>query len=273
MHYCYQILDMDTISKKIKAIREGKNIRQADIAKELGMERTNYHRLENRDEKLTIEQLKQIANALGVGVNELLDIEVKNYDNEKVILLEKRVLELEKWLTDKDKLNKRLEESLKESDEHREIYIAKLVSEVILQVAYVNKIGTVVEFDSLYDIGEVENEAVERIVTETPLKDYKPYDIIGNAIRLRLTESEQKIVLRKIISNRFYWELMADFIGSVNQLQTRIAYNFFTNLDSYDYILNGLEKYKKFNEFSRFSKQSLFPFFDKNGEIIDYNFT
>ena len=86
---------MDNISKRILEIRETKKIKQFEIAEKLNIEPSNYSRLEKRGEKLTIEQLKQIAASLGVGLNELLDIEVKNNDTKKVAELEKRIIILE----------------------------------------------------------------------------------------------------------------------------------------------------------------------------------
>lgn len=106
------------ISERIINIRESKKIKQSEIANYLGIDQPNYSRLEKRGDKLTIEQLKQIAGALGVELNELLGIEVQTVDNERVKELEKRVLELEKWLSDKDKLNQRLEQSLMEEGEY-----------------------------------------------------------------------------------------------------------------------------------------------------------
>ena len=90
------------ISKNIKTIRESKGLKQSDIAKVLEMERTNYHRLESRGEKLTIEQLQSIAGALGVSVGELLGGEAKvETSSEDFESLKKRVLELEDRLKDK----------------------------------------------------------------------------------------------------------------------------------------------------------------------------
>jgi transcriptional regulator with XRE-family HTH domain len=60
------------ISQNIKAIRDRKGLSQASVADLLQMERTNYHRLEKRGNKMTIEQLQSIADALGVPIVELL---------------------------------------------------------------------------------------------------------------------------------------------------------------------------------------------------------
>lgn len=61
-----------TLSEKIAQVRETKKITKADMAKVLEMDFSNYHRLENRGDKLTLEQVGKIAQALGVSVMELL---------------------------------------------------------------------------------------------------------------------------------------------------------------------------------------------------------
>jgi transcriptional regulator with XRE-family HTH domain len=73
------------ISKNIKAIREERKISQSEIARRLGVEPTNYPRMEKRGDKLTVEQLGRIAGALGVSVVELLTGEPKSgQDSERV---------------------------------------------------------------------------------------------------------------------------------------------------------------------------------------------
>ena len=99
------------IAEKIKAIREKKRIKQIEVANKLDLDPAYYARLEKRGEKLTIEQLKQIAGALYVGINELLDIKAPAIDNERIKKLEKRVLELEQWLKDKESIINFLEKN------------------------------------------------------------------------------------------------------------------------------------------------------------------
>ncbi|RCR67450.1 helix-turn-helix domain-containing protein [Larkinella punicea] len=60
------------VTKNIKAMREKKGLRQADLAEKLGMERSNYSRLEKRGNDLSIRQIEEIANAMGVSFFELL---------------------------------------------------------------------------------------------------------------------------------------------------------------------------------------------------------
>ncbi|QHT65677.1 helix-turn-helix transcriptional regulator [Rhodocytophaga rosea] len=92
------------VSKNIAAIRKARRLTQAEVADKIGIERSNYPRLEKRGNKLTLEQIDQIAKVFDISVAELI-----NYDNpasnkeesEKVKQLEKRVKELEEQLQDR----------------------------------------------------------------------------------------------------------------------------------------------------------------------------
>jgi transcriptional regulator with XRE-family HTH domain len=90
------------ISKTIKDTRESKRLTQTDIAERLLVSQSNYAYLESRNEKLTIEQLANIANALGVSVLELIgekqavqSADVKTLQNE-VARLQNENVELSK---------------------------------------------------------------------------------------------------------------------------------------------------------------------------------
>ena len=71
------------VSKNIIAIREEKKIKQSEVADALNTERSNYARLEKRGSKLTLEQLEQIAAALGVTVDYILHYGEPEPENEK----------------------------------------------------------------------------------------------------------------------------------------------------------------------------------------------
>ena len=98
----YQLCGMD-ISKVIRKIRDEKRLTQLELAERLQMERSNYARLEARGDKLTIEQLENIAGALGVGLLELLTGNLQAVaDGNYVQKLEEQVRELEDKLKDKE---------------------------------------------------------------------------------------------------------------------------------------------------------------------------
>lgn len=62
------------LTKNIKAVREARGVKQADLARSLGIDPTNYPKLEKRGNRLTYEQLEKIAVALGVSVMEILNL-------------------------------------------------------------------------------------------------------------------------------------------------------------------------------------------------------
>lgn len=72
-----------TIAENIKRERENRGVKQSTIAEKLGLDRSNYHRIENREKKLTIEQLELIADAIGCTLFDLLG-GVSEYENKEI---------------------------------------------------------------------------------------------------------------------------------------------------------------------------------------------
>lgn len=82
------------ISKNIISIRESKGIKQYEVAEKLGIDPPNYSRLEKRGEKLTVEQLTKIADALGVSIFDFLGLPaIQNQD----LLIQKLTIEVETY--------------------------------------------------------------------------------------------------------------------------------------------------------------------------------
>jgi len=100
---------MDIISK-IKEIRKEKGLKQYDIAEKLGVDRSNYGYLEKRGAKLTIEQLIQIAEALGVTIQEILFEDVSEIPDLEFAQLKQEIEWLKKSLEEKEKRITLLEE-------------------------------------------------------------------------------------------------------------------------------------------------------------------
>ena len=92
------------ISKKIREIREEKGLKQYEIADKLGVERANYSYLEKRGKKLSIEQLEQIAEALGVTVKEILFSEKSTESEKEVQYLAREFAHIQKEVELKDKI-------------------------------------------------------------------------------------------------------------------------------------------------------------------------
>ena len=75
------------LSENIKSIREEKRISQSELAKRLGVEPTNYPRLEKRGNSLTYEYIQLFAKALEVSVAELLNINNSPAENKEIEIL------------------------------------------------------------------------------------------------------------------------------------------------------------------------------------------
>jgi transcriptional regulator with XRE-family HTH domain len=90
------------ITRNIASIREGKGLKQSEIASKMGIDQPNYSRLEKRGDKLSVEQVNAIATALGVTLNELLGLDAPLENEGKVKELEKRIEELESRVKDKN---------------------------------------------------------------------------------------------------------------------------------------------------------------------------
>ena len=60
-----------TLGKKIQYLRRIKGLKQGEVAEKLTMSQQAYSRLENDQTKPTHEQLKKVADALGVSLEDL----------------------------------------------------------------------------------------------------------------------------------------------------------------------------------------------------------
>jgi transcriptional regulator with XRE-family HTH domain len=99
-----------SISENIKRIRKSKKMTQQEVADILKVNRLAFARLETMENDLTFNQIVNIAGALGVSINELLDgvgvadtLENKEYDKLKNDY-EKLHSEHEEWRADTIKL-------------------------------------------------------------------------------------------------------------------------------------------------------------------------
>lgn len=95
-----------SITDKVKAIRDELRLSQAEIARRLEIEPPSYHRLENRGDKLSFEQLQSIANALGVSSLYIITWgeAVPHHQNvgdrsEEIQMLRERIADLENSLS------------------------------------------------------------------------------------------------------------------------------------------------------------------------------
>lgn len=92
------ILIMD-LSKNIREIRESLKIKQIEMANALDIDPPNYARLEKRGNKLSFEQLQQIADVFKMSVVDIIsypNVVGNGQDSERVKELEIKVKELER---------------------------------------------------------------------------------------------------------------------------------------------------------------------------------
>jgi transcriptional regulator with XRE-family HTH domain len=69
------------LSERIKALRESKRIKLNEMATALGVDVSNYAKIEKKGKKLTLERIEEIASALGVTALELLEFESTEHSN------------------------------------------------------------------------------------------------------------------------------------------------------------------------------------------------
>ena len=56
----------------LKEIRKGKGLTQEELADAIGMDQASISRIENRKQPVTVEQLRSIADALEVPIEQLV---------------------------------------------------------------------------------------------------------------------------------------------------------------------------------------------------------
>ena len=74
-------METNTIGTKIKKIRELKNLTQEYMAEKLGVGQSTYARFEKEDSDLTFSKLKNVAEALDVTFDELINFNEKSIFN------------------------------------------------------------------------------------------------------------------------------------------------------------------------------------------------
>jgi transcriptional regulator with XRE-family HTH domain len=62
-----------TVGKKIKQLRKDKGLQQKTVATDLGLDQSNYNKVENGKREPSVEVLQKLSVILGVTVDELLN--------------------------------------------------------------------------------------------------------------------------------------------------------------------------------------------------------
>lgn len=66
-----------TIGEKIKQLRKDKGLQQKAVATDVGLDQSNYNKVENGKREPSVEVLKKLSVILGVTVDELLNLDDK----------------------------------------------------------------------------------------------------------------------------------------------------------------------------------------------------
>lgn len=85
---------MKTVGRKLKELREDKDFPQKVISELLGIQRSNYSRIENGHQNLNQDQIRILCEFLEVSADYLLGINI----NDKRVISSKDELEINKSL-------------------------------------------------------------------------------------------------------------------------------------------------------------------------------
>jgi transcriptional regulator with XRE-family HTH domain len=185
-----------SITDKIKAIRDELRLSQAEIARRLEIEPPSYHRLENRGDKLSIEQLDSIAKALGVSRMHILNWGEPTVDDhaqaDKAGLL-KQVSELEDRLKDKQFIIDKQNEDIEDTARLINMYMEHLVGEVSNQL----RVGTIHYTDETGSsvMGLLRN--ISKDEYDTSWWSYKD-------LRKEVSQDEKELVIKTLFTDERY---------------------------------------------------------------------
>lgn len=217
------------ISEKIAAIRESKKIKQSEIASKLGIDQPNYSRLEKRGEKLTIEQLTQIANALGVSMGEILEIEEKQ-DNEKESLL-KQIEVLEDRIKDKEQIIDSLHTKI---EKHKLLLLNTTSFELIDQIS---ELGLVtIRFYNTRNVKQVLAEC-----SKTDKEKLKYYNHKFYFSRYHINTDDTEKIVEHVLSLQNYLYDYFEFYAKISYDEFNINDIENTIKKVIDYINNDME--------------------------------
>lgn len=201
------------ISQRIKAIRVDKGIKQADLAKQLNMERTSYHRFENRGDKLTIEQASEIAKALGVTLYDLL-VDDNGSGTElakEISRCRTRIEELEDRIKDKQSIidassrgKGKLLEQIESAILHVGAYDLKLGSEHELTEALENYKNEPDNYMWLFPY-KFSNEEYLKIVYHLYQTDQKYFYLVWRLIENGVIDSKKPFIKPFLVLSRMIW--------------------------------------------------------------------
>jgi transcriptional regulator with XRE-family HTH domain len=231
------------LSERIKREREKRGIKQVDMADALNIERSNYTRLENRGNKMTLDQIQAIANVIGISVNELMGIEnnvaetkieIKETSNDyQSVELNKRITELENIIKDKELIISFQEKKNASTLQVITVLIREFVTTKVgeYNLISVRKRGSSLTTDSLND----------KKFNKNTVLDFLNKDIIGVNYEEHILESS----LIEAIKRSFL-----DENGTTNLLYQFILLNI-DELEEFNYWIEAYQSSQSYYEESR----------------------
>lgn len=94
---------MDNVGEKLKQLRIARNLTQGELSESLGISRQLVSRWESGKRKISAEQLKKIANVLGVTLDYFQDVSPERSINSVMAQLEAVFMDAGIPTADKDK--------------------------------------------------------------------------------------------------------------------------------------------------------------------------
>ncbi len=191
------------IETRIKEIRESKRIKLAEVAAVLEIDVSNYAKMEKRGNKLSIEQLEKISEALGVSVIELMTGKPQNSETSNKVLvkeneeLKKRIDDLENSLKDKELINQYLSEKNSICEE----YLYEILDSIFMRVAIDhNNLGTMVYIKDNKET-KITNQEFNKLTEQEQDKIFK-YEV-----SYEFSESEIEQTMKVIFTSDEYKQL------------------------------------------------------------------
>lgn len=193
------------LAERIKSIREAKRLKLSEIAEVIGVDVSNYAKIEKKGEKLPLDRLAKIADALGVSLAYLLGMDEKEQnstteDTNSKLLQENELLKAR--MLDKDLIIKYLS---------RDIDKVKFLFQSNIEymkdaIGHQKKIGTYYYIDA---------EGIERSIAYSDLPEDQ-YDtfIDEKDAQLHLSEEDEKRILTIMFNEPQYRPFASFLVGS-----------------------------------------------------------
>jgi transcriptional regulator with XRE-family HTH domain len=210
------------VGKKIQMIRVAKETKQSDVALAIGVDVSSYSRIERKGNKITIEQLQAIANALGVSLSELLELDVPVESENKIKELEKEIEKVKGKNTELDHAVGSLNAYLNSTLKH---YVIKIAIENHYKTSYSlsiqREVNTDWEFIGLYNSRKEVDEEFSRL-DDTG-------EFTGFSCEQEINDIDRRKVYEIMANSKEYKKVFLVLLGT-NMIADKLAMSFYVRL-------------------------------------------